>query len=306
MARRVNLAAMSLHGKTVFITGGARGIGAETARRAAARGANVAVVGLDPEQLERVASACGDRGAAFECDVTDREQTQAAVDGTVERFGGIDAVVVNAGIGSGGLMRYMDPDAFEAVLRVNLIGSYRTIQATLPHVIDRRGYVLQIASVAAVVHTPGMAAYSASKAGVEAMADALRGEVRHLGVAVGQAYFSWIGTEMVRGGDEHPIAQKMRTTLRGPLAKTYPASMAADAIIEGIEERRRIVVTPGWVRPMVSMKTALQRLVDLPRRKLIPEVEELTRQEMAERGSELWEPTGAGGRAFVAADRERA
>jgi NAD(P)-dependent dehydrogenase (short-subunit alcohol dehydrogenase family) len=296
---------VSIDGKTIFVTGGARGIGAETARRASARGANVAVVGLEPEELERVASACGDRGAAFECDVTDRDQTQAAVEGTVERFGGIDAVVVNAGIGNGGLMRYMDPDAFEAVLRVNLVGSYRTIQATLPHIIERRGYVLQIASVAAIVHSPGMAAYSASKAGVEAMADSLRGEVKHLGVDVGQAYFSWIGTEMVNGADDNPIGQKMRGTLRGPLAKTYPAAMAADAIIQGIEERRRIVVTPGWVRPMVALKTALQRLSELPRRDVVPEVEELTREEMARRGTGVWEPSGAGGRAFLEADRSR-
>src|SRR5215208_1626561 len=204
---------MSIAGKTIFITGAARGIGAETARRAAAKGANVAIVGLEPEELERVAAACGDRGAAFECDVTDREQTRAAVEGTLERFGGIDAVVVNAGIGNGGLIRYMDPDAFQAVLRVNLLGSYETIHATLPHVIERRGYVLQVASVAAVVHTPGMAAYSASKAG---------GEAKHLGVDVGQAYFSWIGTDMVTGGDDKPVVQRMQRELRGPLAKRYP------------------------------------------------------------------------------------
>jgi NAD(P)-dependent dehydrogenase (short-subunit alcohol dehydrogenase family) len=291
---------VSLSGKTVFITGAARGIGAEAARRAAARGANVAVVGLEPEELERVAAACGDRGAAFECDVTDRDQTRAAVEGTVERFGGIDAVVVNAGIGNGGLIRYMDPDAFEAVLRVNLIGSYRTIQATLPHVIDRRGYILQVASVAAVVHTPGMAAYSASKAAVEAMADSLRAEVKHLGVDVGQAYFSWIGTDMVTGGDDKPVVQRMQKELRGPLAKRYPVSMAADSIIEGIEERRRIVVTPKWVRPMVAAKTALQRLSERGRPgNLIPEIEELTRQEAD------WEPSGAGGRAFAEVDRSR-
>ena len=290
---------MSIAGKTIFVTGGARGIGAETARRAAARGANVAVVGLEPEELRRVASACGERGAAFECDVTDREQTKAAVDGTIERFGGIDAVVVNAGIGNGGLMRYMDPDAFEAVLRVNLIGSYRTIQATLPHVIERRGYVLQVASVAAIVHSPGMAAYSASKAGVEAMADSLRGEVKHLGVDVGQAYFSWIATEMVTGGDDSPVAQRMQKELRGPFAKRYPPAMAADAIIQGIEERRRIVVTPNWVRPMIAVKTVLQRLSERGGGNLIPEVEELTRQQ------DDWEPSGAGGRAFAQADSNR-
>ena len=286
-------------GKTIFITGAARGIGAETARRAAAKGANVAVVGLEPTELERVAAACGDRGAAFECDVTDRDQTQAAVEGTVERFGGIDAVVVNAGIGNGGLIRFMDPDAFEAVLRVNLIGSYRTIQATLPHVIERRGYVLQVASVAAVVHTPGMAAYSASKAAVEALADSLRGEVKHLGVDVGQAYFSWIATDMVTGSDDKPVVQRMKQELRGPMAKRYPVSLAANSIVQGIEERRRIVVAPKWVRPMVAMKTLLQRLSEQGPSNLIPEVEELTRQETD------WEPAGAGGHAFAEADRDR-
>jgi NAD(P)-dependent dehydrogenase (short-subunit alcohol dehydrogenase family) len=290
---------MSITGKTIFITGAARGIGAETARRASARGANVAVVGLEPEELERVASACGDRGAAFEADVTDRDQLQAAVEGTVERFGGIDAVVVNAGIGNGGLIRHMDPDAFEAVLRVNLIGSYRTINATLPHVVERRGYVLQVASVAAVVHTPGMAAYSASKAGVEAMADALRTETRHLGVDVGTAYFSWIGTDMVTGAEETPVGQRMRAELRGPLATTYPPAKAADAIVRGIDERRRIVVTPGWVRPMIAAKTLLQRLSETRVRDLMREVDELSAQQQD------WKPSGAGGRAFVEADRGR-
>src|SRR4051794_90921 len=240
---------MSIAGKTIFVTGAARGIGAETARRAAARGANVAVVGLEPEELDRVANACGDRGAAFGCDVTDRDQTRAAVEGTIARFGGIDAVVVNAGIANGGLMRYMDADAFEAVLRVNLIGSYRTIQATLPHVIERRGYILQVASVAAIVAAPGMAAYSASKHGVEAMANSLRAEVRHLGVDVGCAYFSWIGTEMVHGADRRERLGNARAQLKGALGKTYPVSLAADAVVAGIEERKRIVVAPGWVRP---------------------------------------------------------
>jgi NAD(P)-dependent dehydrogenase (short-subunit alcohol dehydrogenase family) len=297
---------MSIAGKTIFITGGARGIGAEAARRAAARGANVAVVGLEPEELERVASACGDRGAAFECDVTDRDELQAAVDGTVERFGGIDAVVVNAGIGGAGLMRYVDPDQFEAVIRVNLLGSWRTIHATLPHVIERRGYVLQVASVAAIVHAPGMAAYSASKSAVEAMANVLRTEVRHTGVDVGCAYFSWIGTDMVSGADESPVRQHMRAQLKGPVGKTYPVALAANAMVDGIEQRRRIVVAPRWVRPLLSAKTAIQRLTESRAHGVMPEIDALTAAEARERGAEAFEPTGAGGRAFMAADKTRA
>lgn len=158
----------SLQGKTVFITGGARGIGAETARRVAARGARVALAGLEPELLEQVAAECGD-GAWFECDVTDRDQLQSAVDGTLERFGGIDVVMANAGIGAGGTVRTMDPGQWERVIEVNLLGVYRTINLTLPHVTARRGYILPVASIAAAVHAPGMSAYAAAKSGVEAL-----------------------------------------------------------------------------------------------------------------------------------------
>src|SRR4051812_47346892 len=100
-------------GKTVFITGAARGLGAETARRVAARGGNVALVGLEPDELERVAVQCGANAAWFECDVTEVEALERAVDGALERFGGIDVVVANAGIAPMGMTRSMDPMAFE-------------------------------------------------------------------------------------------------------------------------------------------------------------------------------------------------
>src|SRR5215212_6882935 len=96
-------------GKTVLITGAARGLGAETARRVAARGANVALVGLEPEELERVAAQCGTNAAWFECDVTDTEPLQGTVAAAVERFGGIDAVMANAGIAPMGMVRSTDP-----------------------------------------------------------------------------------------------------------------------------------------------------------------------------------------------------
>src|SRR3954447_6212593 len=134
-----------LTGRAVLVTGAARGIGAETARRLAARGARVALVGLGPAELERVAGDCP--GAVFfEADVTDRDALAAAVEGTVAAFGGIDVVIANAGIGTVGFARSIDPAAFERVLEVNLLGVWRTVRACLPHVIERRGYVLTIAS----------------------------------------------------------------------------------------------------------------------------------------------------------------
>ena len=203
-----------LRGKTVLITGAARGIGAETARRAASAGANVALVGLEPEELQRVAAQCGSNAAAFEADVTDWEALERAVEGTVERFGGIDVVMANAGIAPAGMVRSVDPAAFERTVEINLLGVWRTVRACLPQIIERKGYVLVTASLAAAIHGPGMAAYAAAKAGAEAFADSLRVEVKHLGVDVGVAYFGFIDTDMVRATDAHPSLGQLRAQRR--------------------------------------------------------------------------------------------
>src|SRR5512138_1085489 len=91
-----------IDGKVVFITGAARGIGFEAARRLYHRGAHVALVGLEPEELEARAGELGERAAAFHADVTDWDQLHAAVDGAVERFGGIDVCIANAGVANVG------------------------------------------------------------------------------------------------------------------------------------------------------------------------------------------------------------
>jgi NAD(P)-dependent dehydrogenase (short-subunit alcohol dehydrogenase family) len=200
----VSRPATSLPGNVVLITGAARGIGAESARHLAAAGARVALVGLEPEQLERVAADCGPDAIWIEADVTDPEALERAVAATVERFGGIDVVIANAGVAAAGTVRHIDPAAFDRTIEINVLGVWRTVRAALPHVIDRRGYVLVVSSFAAVAYAPGMAPYTASKAAVEAFSNALRLEVRHLGVDVGVAYFSWIATDMVAGGDAHP------------------------------------------------------------------------------------------------------
>ena len=285
-----------VRGKTVLITGAARGIGAETARRLAARGAKLSIVGLEPELLESVAAECGD-AAWFEADVTNRDALEAAVDGTIDRFGGIDVVMANAGIAGLGTLRGMDPSGWERVIEVNLLGVYRTIHTCLPHVIERRGYVLPVASLAAAVHTPGMSAYAAAKAGVEALADSLRGEVAHLGVDVGVAYYSWIDTEMVRGADTHPAAQFMRSKLRGPAAKIYPVSEAGEAVANGIEKRARRVIVPGNFRSLLLLRMFIARLTEQQSRRDVPEMVRLLEEETAERGPEANQPVGAGGRA---------
>jgi NAD(P)-dependent dehydrogenase (short-subunit alcohol dehydrogenase family) len=289
-----------LPGKTVLITGGARGIGAESARRLSAKGMNVALAGLEPDELAKVAAECGPNAIWFETDVTDRAKLQAAVDGTVERFGGIDAVIANAGVGMGGPMRLMDPDAFERVIEINLLGVYRTVHACLPQIVERKGYVLIVASMAAIVHAPGMAAYSASKAGVEALGDSLRGELAVHGARVGVGYFSWIDTEMVRGTDRHPALGGMRSRLPKPARKTYPVSAVGDVVVKGFEKRSDWVGVPeGQIRIARKIRGLLQPLTDRGAKDGFPKMEAAFERDIAERGiQEASRPDGAGAVAF--------
>ncbi len=287
-------------GRTVLITGAARGIGAECARRLAAQGARVSLVGLEAEELERVAGEIGGDAAWFEADVTDRDELAAAVEGTVERFGGIDVCMANAGIGGGGPVRHAAPEAFDRVIAVNLNGVFNTVHACLGHVVERRGYVLVVASIAAFSHGPGMSAYAASKAGAEAFANSLRAEVAHLGVAVGVGYFSWIDTELVRGADRHPAYGALRSKLPKPLAKTYPVSAVGDAVLAGIAGRNRTVMVPGWMRGLKAIRDAMPALTDRTAREPARELDAAFERDVAERGAEdASRPVGAGGDAFV-------
>lgn len=257
--------AYDVRDKVVLITGGARGIGAETARQLVAKGARVALAGLEPDELERRVAELGrDRAVWFEADVTDTRAVQAAVDGAVERFGGIDVVIANAGIGASTPVATVDPAVFDTIVRVNLGGVFRTLHAALPHVTARRGYVLPVASLAAALHAPLMGAYSATKAGTEALADALRGEVAHTGTRVGCAYFGFIDTDMVRRGFDSDSGRKAADSMGffGP-NHAVPVSRAGAAIVRGIERRARYVYAPRWVLAMLLGRTILQPLQDL-------------------------------------------
>lgn len=249
-----------VNGRTVFITGAARGIGAESARRLHAKGANVALVGLEPERLEALAAELGDRSAVFEADTTDTEALERAVAGTVERFGGIDVAIANAGIQRSGAVMTADPQAIERTIEVNLLGVWRTDRAVLPHIVERKGYLLNISSLSAISHAPLMAAYTASKAGVEAFSDALRMEVAPTGARVGCAYFGFIDTDIVRGSFAQPSTQAMISMLPGPMTKPAPLSQAIDAIEQGIERRSSRVWAPRFVGPAMVFRGVLQPL----------------------------------------------
>jgi NAD(P)-dependent dehydrogenase (short-subunit alcohol dehydrogenase family) len=294
-------ASRSLQGRTALITGAARGIGAEAARQLAGRGARVSLVGLEPDELARVAADCGPDSRWFEADVTDWDALSAAVEATVRVAGGIDVVVANAGIAAGGPLRYMPEETFARVIDVNLVGMWRTVRLCLPHLIERRGYLLTVASLAAIApQFPGFAAYSASKAGLEAMAKSLRVEVKHLGVDVGVAYFGWIDTALVRGGDEHPAFAFLRSKMKGPVAKTAPVSDAGAQIVRAVERRAR-VAGPGWLRAMLPLRGMLDRKLERDIGADVPEAMALFEAELQSTGDPMAKPVGEGGAADMRA-----
>ncbi|HEU4979037.1 MAG TPA: SDR family oxidoreductase [Solirubrobacteraceae bacterium] len=299
------MAAWDISGKVVLITGAARGIGEGTARALAARGAKVALVGLEPERLERVAGEIGGEAFWHECDVTDRASVDAAVAATVERYGGVDCAIANAGIAIPGFARSMDPDAFERVIQVNLLGVWRTLHAALPHVLERRGYLLGIASEAALAPFPGAASYGTAKAAVEQLCNSLRLELKHLGVDVGVAYFHFIDTDMVRGSDASPVSGLMRSKAKGVFKKTYPLAGAVDAVVEGVEHRAHRVVHPGWLRWMILFRGFVPKLAESQILAAVPEADRVA-AEHAERlgATAATQAVGAGGEADAAA-RER-
>ncbi|MGY1835488.1 SDR family oxidoreductase [Blastococcus sp. SYSU DS0510] len=244
-----------LAGKSVLITGAARGIGAALARKAAARGARVALVGLEPEELARVADELGPEHLWVEADVTDADALAAAVRRTVDTFGGLDVVVANAGIAPLTTVMTSSAHALARTVEVNLIGTMLTAHAALPELAQRRGHVLLISSAAAFTVLPGMSAYCASKAGVERFGDALRLEVAHRGITVASAHPTWIDTDMVRDTEAAlPTFAATRRGLPGPLGAYTSVEACAEALVENLETRRRRVFVPRSVGTVAALR----------------------------------------------------
>ncbi|SDL05801.1 SDR family oxidoreductase [Streptomyces indicus] len=252
---------VALEGQVAVVTGAARGVGELLARKLSARGAKIALVGLEPELLKEVSAKLHTESDHWHADITDHTAMAQVAQEVKERFGKVDIVVANAGVAAGGPFVDSDPDAWRRVIEVNLIGSAVTGRAFLPVLMESRGYFLQIASLAAITPAPMMSAYCASKSGVEAFAHSLRAEVGYKGVRVGVGYLSWTDTDMVRGADEDDVMRELRSRLPWPSNKTYPLGPAVDRIVAGIERRSAHVYGQWWLRGMQSMRGYLPSII---------------------------------------------
>jgi NAD(P)-dependent dehydrogenase (short-subunit alcohol dehydrogenase family) len=253
----------NLLGRTALITGAARGIGAETARRLVALGANVMLVGLEPERLAALTDELGSARAAWaEADVVDHHALAQAVETAMSRFGRLDIAIANAGLHFVGAVATAPQRQLERELLVNLHGTLLTDRAVLPALTESRGYLLNIASLAAATHLPLMGAYSASKAGIEALTNCLRSEIAYTGVDVGCAYLGFFDTDLVRGSFAHRSSAELIETVPAAIIRPRPIEVAVDAIVDGVLARKKRVWAPRFVGPVLALRGILQPIVD--------------------------------------------
>lgn len=253
-----------LDGRTVLITGSTGGLGTALARALSRRGAHLALLDLDADLTRQQALDLGPETVArgWAADVRDLDSLRAAVDDAAEHFGRVDVVVANAGVGAVAPMETMDPEAFERIVDINLNGVWRTFRVALPHVKQTSGYLLAVSSMAAFVHSPLNGPYVASKAGVWALCDASRLEVRHYGVGVGSVHPTFFPTPMMDDVHADPAATRLWGGNSKGLWKMMPIEAVVDAMVTGIERRADLVVpirrnalvarVPGLVRPLID------------------------------------------------------
>ena len=227
----------TLEGKVAFVTGASRGIGAAVARQLSAAGVNVGLASRSGDDLG-LESAIG-----VKCHVADPAQVDAAVAATVERFGGLDILVANAGVGAYGPFLELSPEHLDEMIDVNLKGTIYAIRACVPHLIaSPEGDIVTVASEAGRRGLPGEAVYCASKFGQVGLTRALDHELREHGIRC---------TNVCPGGVATDFALEEG---RGRTTDVLPGMMTAEDVAEVVvfvlERPRRFRILETAFRPM--------------------------------------------------------
>lgn len=261
---------MSWNGSVAIVTGASRGIGRAVCRAAADRGARVGLVARDREALEEVLDAIGGGGVVAVADVSSREQTEGAVRQVEDALGPIDIAVANAGIGLYGAFVDSDPDDFQRLLGVNLLGTMYLLRAVLPAMVERRrGHIVIVGSVAGRMAAPFEAVYSSTKFAQTALAEALSVEL---------AAFD-IGVSLVNPG----VVETQFFEARGhsydrSFPKLIPPEKVAQAVIGAVERGRHEIFVPSWLRSADVVRHVAPFLYDPgTRRSFKAELEDLSR-----------------------------
>lgn len=245
-AREVCLARRELRGSVVVITGGAGGIGRALARLFGEAGAKIAIVDLPSAPLEETRRELVDAGieaCALPCDITDREQVRQTMSAVHETLGAVDVLINNAGIVHRSAFEATQPDVFRRVMEVNFFGSLHCTQACLPDILERRGLIIAVSSIAGLAPLYGRSGYAASKHAMHGLFESLGAEVADRGVDVLMVCPSFVETGLeasTLGGDGERV-RRPRSKV-GKLGS--PDDVAAEVLKAARAGRRRLVLTP--------------------------------------------------------------
>ncbi|MEA3510246.1 MAG: SDR family oxidoreductase [Actinomycetota bacterium] len=247
------MAKRDLTGAVVVVTGAAGGLGVAIARRFGLDGAQLALVDVD---ADRLAVAVGELSNALPvvCDLTDPVACENAIEAVVERFGGLDVLINNAGMTHRSAFVDTEPAVIRTVMDVNYLGSVNITKAALPSLIDRRGAIGVVTSVAGFAPVLGRTGYAGSKHALHGLFDTLRAELRPVGVDVTIIAPTFVDTDMqdrALGGDgdiaSHPQSR---------VGRQVTPDDVADRIYRAVERRRRSIVI-GSVGRVARVMTAV-------------------------------------------------
>jgi NAD(P)-dependent dehydrogenase (short-subunit alcohol dehydrogenase family) len=230
----------------VAITGAAGGLGAALARRWARDGARLALLDRERAAVDALAGeleAGGSATTAIGCDVTSADETRAAIGAVVERWGGIDILVNNAGITHLGRFRDTDLEVVRRVMEVNFFGAVHCTKAALPSLLERRGRIVVLSSVAGIAPLATRSGYAASKHALHGFFESLRAEHAADGLRVTMVCPSFVDTPIgdhALGPHGEPAAPAARTGVR----RAAPPEEVADAIVDAAARGRRLLLTP--------------------------------------------------------------
>jgi NAD(P)-dependent dehydrogenase (short-subunit alcohol dehydrogenase family) len=246
----------SLKGKVAVVTGASSGIGEATVLELAARGASVVAAARSVGKLEDLARRAASSGVlVVEADVADRELVEAMVGRTVEKFGRLDVLVNNAGLGLSGRISELLPEDLRYVFEVNTIGPLNCAQAALPRM-GRGGRIINVSSVVGLRAIPKVGGYCSTKFALNALSDSLRVEVADRGVSVTSVY---PGTTRTSFRDN---SRRTRDEKRGWRPKGVTPERVAKKIADAAEKGPRDVYVTPSDRLFVAGVTLLPGLTD--------------------------------------------
>jgi short-subunit dehydrogenase len=253
---------LEIAGRRVLITGASRGIGYGLAREFATHGARVALVARSADAIEKLAADLG--GDAYPVDLADPDAMEGLF-ARVERDGDVDVLVNNAGIDETGRFSEMAPGTIETVMRVNLIAPVELCrQAMAAMVPRRRGHIVNVSSLAAMVTFPGLAVYGASKAGLSRFTAGLRAELRGTGVGTTLVELGGVKTEMVGNTRAYgPANRAWERVERLRLSIDMEVDRVATNIVRAVERDRATVQLPRRAVAFPLLAQAPWHLTDL-------------------------------------------